>query len=70
MAGKRGKGVLRHLSAARRVSLLKFGLEAERKKYFSQAIESYNCLIEEYPDSEEGKRARTRLQELAALFES
>jgi len=65
MAGKRVSRVHGQISAARRVSLLKFGLEAERKKRFGQAVESYRCLIEEYPESEEGKRARTRLRELA-----
>jgi hypothetical protein len=70
MVKKRGGQVLRQIAAARRVSLLRFGLEAERKGYFSQAIESYNCLIEQYPDSEEGKRARIRLRELGAMSEN
>ena len=67
MAGTRESRVLKQMAAARRASLLRFGLEAERKKYFAQAIENYNCLIERYPDSEEGNRARMRLQELGAL---
>ena len=70
MAKKRGNWGLKQIAEARRVSLLRFGLEAERKKYLKQAIESYNYLIEQYPNSEESKRARARLQELSAPSEN
>ncbi|OGO03938.1 MAG: hypothetical protein A2Y60_04080 [Chloroflexi bacterium RBG_13_54_9] len=66
MVGKRGRQGFREMVAARRASLLRFGLEAEKRSYLSQAIETYQYLLNQYPDSEEGRRAKLRLRELGS----
>ncbi len=66
---KTREAVLKQVSAARRASLFRASLEAERRGHYAEALEGYQYIVERYPGSEEAAKVKARLLALAELFE-
>jgi hypothetical protein len=50
--------------------MLKFAIEQEQEKHYSEALDMYRQIIETYPDTAEEAEARERMLDLAYLFGS
>ncbi len=55
-------------SAGRRAAMLRFAIQRQEAKHYSEALDVYRRLIEEYPGTEEESEARERMLDLAWLF--
>ena len=67
---QRKETVLEQIEAARRQSMLRLCHEAEEKGHYSEAIDGYRQIIDQYFDTPEEEEARQRMLGLAHLFES
>lgn len=63
-------GLLDEIEAARRAALLRHCIEQEVEKHYSEALDGYRQIIEQYPETEEETEARERMLDLAYLFET
>ena len=66
---KTREAVLEQVSAARRASLFRVSLQAERRGHYTEALDGYQYIVERYPGSEEAVKVKARLLALAKLFE-
>ena len=62
--------VLEQIEAARRGAILRQCVSQEEDKHYSEAIDGYRQIIEQYPGTGEEGEARERMLDLAYLFES
>jgi len=62
--------VLEQVEAARRKGLLRICQEAEQKEHYSEAIDGYRQIIDQYHGTPEEEEARQKMLDLAYLFES
>ena len=62
--------VLEQIEAARRKGLLRLCQEAEEKRHYSEAIDGYRQIIDQYYGTPEEEEARERMLDLGYLFES
>ena len=62
--------VLEQIEAARRGAILRQSVSQEEDKHYSEAIDGYRQIIEQYPGTGEEGEARERMLDLAYLFES
>ncbi len=62
--------VLEQIEAARRQAMMRFCQEAEQKEHYSEALDGYRQIIDEYHGTPEEEEARERMLDLAYLFES
>jgi len=56
------------VAAARRAAMLRFAIQQQEAKHYSEALDIYRQLIEGYPGTEEESEARERMVDLAYLF--
>ena len=61
---------LEQIEAARRRGLLRICQEAEDKAHYSEAIDGYRQIIDQYHGTPEEEEAREKMLDLAYLFES
>jgi hypothetical protein len=62
--------VLGQIEAARRKGMLRICQEAEEKGHYSEAIDGYRQIIDQYFGTPEEEEARERMLDMAYLFES
>jgi len=62
--------VLEQIEAARRKGLLRLCQEAEEKGHYSEAIDGYRQIIDQYYGTPEEEEAREKMLDVAYLFES
>lgn len=69
-----GKGgrveALGEIAAARRATMLKFAIEQEGEKHYSEALDMYRQVVGGYPGTGEEAEARQRMLSLAHRFGS
>ena len=63
------EAVLGEIESARRKGLLRLGIESEEDKHYSEAIDGYRQIIDQYFGTPEEKEAKKRMLDLAYLFE-
>jgi len=56
------------VAAARRAAMLRFAIQQQEAKHYSEALDMYRQLVEGYPGTEEETEARERMLDLAHLF--
>ncbi len=64
------KSVLEQIEAARRAAILRECLRQEEDEHYSEAIDGYRQIIDQYHGTPEEEEARERMLDLAYLFES
>jgi uncharacterized protein (DUF2225 family) len=64
------ESVLEKIEAARRRSILKDSIKEEEEGHYSEAIDGYRQIIDQYHGTPEEKVARERMLDVARLFES
>lgn len=62
--------VLEQIEAARRKGLLRLSYEAEQQKHYSEALDGYRQIIDQYYGTPEEDEAREKMLDMAYLFES
>lgn len=67
---KEEKSVLEQIEAARRVAILKDCIKQEEDGHYSEAIDGYRQVIDQYHGTSEEKEAGERMLDLAYLFET
>lgn len=67
---KVGESVLEQIEAARRVGILRDCIKQEEDGHYSEAIDGYRQIIDQYYGTPEEAKARERMLDLAYLFES
>lgn len=68
---KRAEGsVLEQIEATRRVAILKDCIKQEEDGHYSEAIDGYRQIIDQYHGTPEEEKARERMLDLAHLFQS
>jgi len=67
---KKEESVLEQIEAARRVGILRDCIKQEEDGHYSEAIDGYRQIIDQYHDTPQEKEARERMLNLAHLFES
>ncbi|MFQ5811832.1 MAG: hypothetical protein ACE5I2_01355 [Anaerolineae bacterium] len=67
---EREETILDQIEAARRQALMRHCIAQEEDEHYSEAIDGYRQIIEEYPDTPEEGEARERMLDLAYLFET
>lgn len=65
-----GARPLDEVMAARRAAMLRFAIQQQEARHYSEALDMYRQLIEGYPGTEEESEARERMLDLAYLFGS
>jgi len=63
------EAVLGEIETARRKGLLRLSIESEKEKHYSEAMDGYRQIIDEYFGTPEVKEAKKRMLDLAYLFE-
>ncbi len=64
------ESVLEQIEAARRAAILKDSIKQEEEGRYSEAIDGYRQIIDQYHGTPEEKEARERMLGLASLFQS
>jgi len=67
---KKEESVLEQVEAARRVAILRECIKQEEDGHYSEAIDGYRQIIDQYHGTPEEEEARERMLNLAHLFES
>ena len=67
---KKEGSVLEQIEAARRAAILRECLKQEEDGHYSEAIDGYREIIDQYCGTPEEEEARERMLDLAHLFES
>ena len=62
--------VLVQIEAARRQAIMRQCVAEEEDGHYSEAIDGYRQVIEQYPGTKEENEARERMMDLAYLFET
>lgn len=62
--------VLEQIEAARRVAILRESVKQEEEGHYSEAIDGYRQIIDQYHGTSEEAEARERMLDLAHLFKS
>jgi len=62
--------VLEQIEASRRIAILRDCIKQEEDGHYSEAIDGYRQIIDQYHGTPEEKQARERMLDLAHLFES
>ena len=63
------EAVLGEIESARRKGLLRLGIESEEQGHYSEAIDGYRQIIDQYFGTPEEKEAKKRMLDLAYFFE-
>ncbi|MCJ7667847.1 MAG: hypothetical protein MUP04_06155 [Anaerolineae bacterium] len=66
---KVGESVLEQIEAARRVAILRDSIKQEEDGHYSEAIDGYRQIIDQYHGTPEEAEARERMLDLAHLFQ-
>jgi len=67
---KKEESVLDQIEAARRAAILRECIKQEEDGHYSEAIDGYRQIIDQYHGTPEEEEARERMLDLAYLFES
>lgn len=67
---KVGESVLEQIEAARKVAILGDSIKQEEDGHYSEAIDGYRQIIDQYHGTPEEAKARERMLDLAHLFQS
>ena len=67
---KKEESVLEQIEAARRAGILRDCIKQEEDRHYSEAIDGYRQIIDQYHGTPEEEEARERMLDLAYLFES
>jgi len=62
--------VLAQIEAARRAAIMRQCAVQEEEAHYSEAIDGYRQIIEQYPGTQEEEQAKERMMDLAYLFET
>jgi len=66
---KKAESVLEQIEAARRVAMLRESIKQEEEGHYSEAIDGYRQIIDQYHGTPEEAEARERMLDLAYLFQ-
>lgn len=69
-AEKKREEVLAKIEAARRAAIMRQCAVQEEEAHYSQAIDGYRQIIEQYAGTQEEEQAKERMMDLAYLFET
>ena len=69
-AEQKREEVLAKIEAARRAAIMRQCAVQEEEAHYSEAIDGYRQIIEQYPGTKQEQQAKERMMDLAYLFET